>query len=946
LVIAYQAVRRPFLRRLGLRSALRRPAETGLVIAGSLLGTAIITGSFIVGNTLNTSIRQFAFTQLGPIDEIIRVPDPAQAPGIESKIAALHDPRIDGVGSLVAIPASAASSASGSRRAEPQTQVVEANFDALESFGHDPPTTGLLGVTPAPGHSDISQDLADSLDAGVGDRVTLYMYGSSIDVTVDRVLPTVGIAGFSTGTSNSSLSPNAFVAPGTVADAISAGLPPGATPPQDLVIVSNRGGVTDGAAVSSGVTSAIERSLGPSSTLRVDEIKKDLLDAADQSGKQFSSLFLDIGAFAIVAGILLLVNIFVMLSEERKSQLGMLRAVGLRRVDLVRSFMIEGAIYALAAGALGGVLGIGVGWAIVKIAAPIFSGAGDFSLKLLFSMTAASVIGGACIGALISLVTVLVTSIRISRVNIIRAIRDLAEPRLAKMRRRTLVGGLALSLAAGAGFVSTFGNKDAFALAILGPPMVLFGLLPLGTRIIGRRTAVIAVALTSLVWGIFGNTVTGGQFFDGGNLFAFVLQGILLVFAAITLLSQSQETMEGGIRRIAAKRLSLRLALAYPLARRFRTGLTLIMYSLVIFTMTFIAVLSTVFGSQIDTATHDAGGGFNIYVSASGSNPPTVSDIASVAGVEHASPVLYGSVLYKPDSVTDPQPWPVSGITKDLVDVGAPTLTKRAAGFTSDARVWDKLIADPSTVVIDSFFLQKGGGGPGTVYAAPGDNLQVIDPITNKTSTRTVIGIVSYDPNFAGAYMSARSVRAAFGKQVSASRFYVSTAPNRETAVTTALQGRFVANGVEAKTFRRVVEDQQRISTQFLHLMQGYLALGLLVGIAGLGVVMIRAVRERRREIGVLRSLGFLSQQVRAAFLIESGFVAFEGIAVGSVLAIVTAAQLVSHGDFGKGIHFLIPWVQVLVLTGAAFVASLVATAWPARQASRIAPAVALRVAD
>ncbi|MDQ3877805.1 MAG: ABC transporter permease, partial [Actinomycetota bacterium] len=512
--IVYQTVRQPFLRRLGLRSALRRPAETGLVIAGSLLGTAIITGSFIVGDTLNSSIRQFAFTQLGPVDEIVRLTDPKELPHLVEKVRALDDPRIDGVGSILVVPASAASGSRDDRRGAPKTQVIEADFSALRSFGGDRQATGLTGPTPASGHTVISQDLADTLHSGVGDHVTLYLYGSAIDATVDRVLPTVGIAGFSTGTSNTSLSPNAFVAPGTIAAATARHVPAGAVPPQDLLLVSNRGGVTEGADLSDAVASEIEVAVGTSRGLRVDEIKKHLLDAADESGKQFSSLFLDIGAFAIVAGVLLLVNIFVMLSEERKSQLGMLRAVGLRRVDLVRSFVIEGAIYALVAGLLGGFLGIGVGWAIVKVAAPIFSGAGDFSLKLYFSMTAASVIGGSCIGALISLVTVLFTSVRISRINIIRAIRDLAEPRLTKMRKRTLFAGIALAVLASIAFASTFGNNEAFAIAVLGPPAILFGLIPAGGRVLGRRTSVLVVASLSLLWGIFGNTITGGQFFD------------------------------------------------------------------------------------------------------------------------------------------------------------------------------------------------------------------------------------------------------------------------------------------------------------------------------------------------------------------------------------------------------------------------------------------------
>jgi putative ABC transport system permease protein len=166
------------------------------------------------------------------------------------------------------------------------------------------------------------------------------------------------------------------------------------------------------------------------------------------------------------------------------------------------------------------------------------------------------------------------------------------------------------------------------------------------------------------------------------------------------------------------------------------------------------------------------------------------------------------------------------------------------------------------------------------------------------------------------------------------------------TAVARRLQGAFVANGLEADPFRTIVEDFQRVNLQFFQLMQSYLALGLVVGIAGLGVVMVRAVRERRREIGVLRSLGFLPAMVRRAFVLESGFVALEGILVGVLLALVTSAQLVATGEFGEDISFIIPWAQIVVLTSAALAASLIATAWPAQQASRIPPAVALRIAD
>ena len=43
---------------------------------------------------------------------------------------------------------------------------------------------------------------------------------------------------------------------------------------------------------------------------------------------------------------------------------------------------------------------------------------------------------------------------------------------------------------------------------------------------------------------------------------------------------------------------------------------------------------------------------------------------------------------------------------------------------------------------------------------------------------------------------------------------------------------------------------------------------------------------------------------------------------------------------------FPVPWMNIAVLVAATAAASLAATAWPARQAARIKPAVALRIAD
>jgi putative ABC transport system permease protein len=940
-LIVWQAIRKPMLRRLAVRDVVRRRGETALVIAGSLLGTALITGSLIVGDTLDSSIRVAVANQLGPVDEVVTVFDPQQGDALLSDIVALDDPRIDGVTTVLTARGAFVAEAAGDKLAEPTAQLLELDFGTARELGDDPAITGISGPTPGPGEVVLSEDLAERLEVTNGDEVTGFVYGSEIDFEVTRVLPRTGLAGFWLGFE--STSPNAFIAPGTLRDVVGRRPPEGAAPPETHILVSNRGGIEEGGALSRPVTRLIEETVGTSG-LRVEEVKRDGLEEADAQGKEFGELFLGIGSFAIVAGILLLVNIFVMLAEERKNQLGMLRAVGMKRSHLIRAFVIQGAFYALGAGILGALLGVGVGWAIARLAAPIFGGFDEFSLELTFAIDPQSLVVGFCSGVLISLVTIFATSIRISRINIIRAIRDLPEPTLYATRRRTIILGSVIALLALGAFVASIGKPAMWAPAVLGPPVAAFSLLPLLSRMVGRRVAVTGAAAFSLAWGVFGDTILGGQFFESGEIYSFVVQGVLLTFSAVILLTQTQENIEGGIRKVAAARLPLRLSVAYPLARRGRTGLTLGMFSLVIFTMTFIAVLSNVFGGQVDTAVAKEGG-FDILATSSPSAPPSNYELQQQDGVGSIATLRFGAALFQPGGFSEPEPWSTSGIDDSFVNGGPPRLSDRLEGLSVD-EVWDRLLTDQKAVVVPEFFLQEGGGPAGPVIDV-GETMSMIHPLTGEEVERRVIAKVENDFAFSGVYMSNESLTAALGRQATPSRFYIEVEEGADaTAVARRLQGSFVANGLEADPFRTIVEDFQRVNLQFFQLMQSYLALGLVVGIAGLGVVMVRAVRERRREIGVLRSLGFLPSMVRRAFVLESGFVALEGILIGVLLALVTSAQLVATGEFGEDIEFIIPWAQIAVLTATALAASLIATAWPAQQASRIPPAVALRIAD
>ena len=124
--------------------------------------------------------------------------------------------------------------------------------------------------------------------------------------------------------------------------------------------------------------------LGP---IEFTDEKQQTLEFADRQGDNFARLFGLIGSFTVVAGVLLLINIFVMLSEERKSELGTLRALGFTRRHLIRVFGVEGTAYSLLAAALGVVTGIGVGAIVVRATEGIFAQGQRGIVDLRFSVT-------------------------------------------------------------------------------------------------------------------------------------------------------------------------------------------------------------------------------------------------------------------------------------------------------------------------------------------------------------------------------------------------------------------------------------------------------------------------------------------------------------------------------------------------------------------------------
>jgi putative ABC transport system permease protein len=173
------------------------------------------------------------------------------------------------------------------------------------------------------------------------------------------------------------------------------------------------------------------------------------------------------------------------------------------------------------------------------------------------------------------------------------------------------------------------------------------------------------------------------------------------------------------------------------------------------------------------------------------------------------------------------------------------------------------------------------------------------------------------------------------------------TSDQNALSVASNVESTLFGTGVQATSIAKLQADQTSQSQSFQILFEAFMGLGLLVGIAALGVISFRAVVERRQQIGMLRAIGFTRKMIAIAFFVEASFIAFIGIGLGIVLGIGLSYNLLSSpdalGSGGNEFSFYVPWFRVFWFLTLAYVAAMLMTLIPARKASKVAIAEALR---
>ncbi len=970
LSVAWVAWRRPVIFKLGVRNIPRRQAQTTLIVVGLMLSTLIISAALGAGDTVDHSATKEVYSLTGSVDELVIPSREMEAEidygtGItvdEGIVATLdaslaEDSQVDGVLPMLIEQVPAQNTTKG--QSEPSVYLFGVDPARLEAFGGidrlDGGTVDLAAF--GPNQVTLGEEAADVLDAEVGDAITIFYNNAPIELSVAAITSDTFIAGQGNINEAGMAMPLANLQELT-----------GLQGRISLVAISNTGDTRTGLdladdveAMLVGILTEVNRANAGGQLFGVSPIKADSVEEAELAGQIFSGIFLVLGLFSVAAGVLLIVLIFTMLAAERRSEMGMERAIGAHRGQLIQQFIAEGAGYAILAGLVGSALGVLATFGITFTMRALF---GDI-FEIEVNVTLQSMVVAYCLGVVITFAAVVASSWKISRLNIVAAVRDIPDETPARRNKRVLVWGIVQTLVGGLIFLTGQNGGNA-ALHGIG-----FSLTPFGVALIGRyfgappRPVFSAVGLLILVYWLLPFDATEAIFGElSGDFELFFISGIFMVIGATILIVQNLDILLEGVNRLGGlfkgKLPAARIAIAYPGAAKSRTGMTIAMFSLIVFSLVMIATMNQNFTNLF--LGDDANGGWDVRADVGSANPidgDFTSAVSAAGDVDAAELTAQGAVI-TPDGSSRLREgtgawgyYTVHGMDDGFIANTAWQFESRAEGYADDAAIVEALRTQPNVAVIDPLAVE---GDFGSDDAFTFDDLQVsndvfapvtveIDDPDGNPVPVTIIGIIdSSIGSLLGLYASDATIAPIY-PSVAETSYYLTVADlDRAEDLAKGIEASLIGNGAQVTSIRDELEEAQQQSTGFLYLIQGFMGLGLFVGVAAVGVIAFRSVVERRQQIGVLRALGFQKSLVSLSFMIETAFVVGVGVIAGTALGVVLARNLFTSDDVGSSnAAFTVPWPIISVILVATVVVALAMTWIPSRQAAGIAPAEALR---
>lgn len=606
-------------------------------------------------------------------------------------------------------------------------------------------------------------------------------------------------------------------------------------------------------------------------------------ERVDRMLRAFRVNLFALAGVALLVGMFLVYNTVLISILRRRRDVGILKTIGVSPRQIFVAFLGEGLLFGIA----GSVLGIGLGEAL---ATGILKLIGRTINELYFSSQPEAVVLtpqvlaiGIAVGVTLSLVSAIHPSLEAARIQPTILIRAGLQQRVTHIRRRVLAAWAMIAFAA------------ALALSFLPP--------------------------------------VGGIAVGGYLSVLFVVIGFSLMAPAVV---RATSRATAGPMRSAFGIVGSLAAASLPASLR-RTSVASAALSLAIGMMVAVGVMVGSFRTTVaiwidQTVSSDlwlrpAKGLTNASIALF---PPSIlDDLRNIPVIEAFDPVHGRDVLYGDSFISVG-----SGEFRVAARYGSlPMVTPR-----SDKAAFEAAVRRDGVFISESFAIKYHKG--------VGDS--IVLPVAHGTRSFPITGIYRDYSSDRGVVVMDRSlfVRVYEDNAINTVVVYLKPGVDREAArqeLERTLGPKYHAFAISNASIRKEV---MTIFDQTFLITYALLAIAIIVAVLGIVNTLAALILERSREIALLRVGGLTLGEMRTMIILESALLGFSSIVVGVVMGYALSYILIfviNKQSFGWTIEFHTPYALLAGSLALTFLASVAAGIVPARLASKLDLANAIK---
>ncbi len=669
---------------------------------------------------------------------------------------------------------------------------------------------------------------------------------------------------------------------------------------------------------------AINQHFPLASTQTVADALKSQQSSIDNIDK-----FLEIaGLLALLIGGVGIVNTMQVLLSRRKTEIAMLKTTGYRRMDLYLLFGLEAGLLGLVGGVVGAAAATGVSY-IVRVLVQ------NFGINVPFLLNPWTIAGGVAIGLVTALIFGLMPIVQAANIRPLNVIRDLSESRGVSSIALTIGLLVVLSLLfcilaivilnndVLLGVAAVYGTF-AFLLVLsvfFGLVVLVVSKLPVPERFNLKYLALILVGvavsvLVYLVLPVFGIV-----------LFAASLLGIVVVLLPRTW------------------KASTKMALRNIGRQRTRTTTTMTALFIGIFTVGLVLALGQDLQAQISN-TFAQNLAYNVVTMTSGTDTSTLqAKLGTVPGLSKTST----------DTFTQTVPVAINGQPLQQVLPAASDDRQSVIGFLSSMEGYDLSQHSPSSTIVQGRNLNTSdagtnnvvindlltSSGPFQMRLRPGDTISFASVDGKTITTATVVGVFgrASSIHLGRVLASTATVRALSPATTGTTTVtYMKIDPAQVNNALNTL-GQIVPNATVQNLADIGVYIGQMLNN-ILDVLIAIASLSLIAGVIIIANAVALAMLERRRELGILKSVGYTSGTVLSEVMIENGLVG----AVGAFMAMALATGAITLlGTMFFNLSLSVSPLIVMSLVGGSALLAMLTAALVAYGSVRVRPLEVLR---